>query len=161
MSTVAAEAQITKVKMAGIEYGKSPDILETLLGSCIGVALWDRTSRTEALAHVVLPDSRGQGKSPGKFADTAIAEMRVKLVARGASPLGLVAKLAGGARMFGEQGTTDIGLQNHEAVLEHLERHKIRVAAEHVGSTKGRMIRFSLADGSVEVRVGREIVEVL
>ncbi len=29
-----------KVPMGGIGYGKSPDVLETLLGSCVGVVIW-------------------------------------------------------------------------------------------------------------------------
>ncbi len=161
MPTAAAESTAIKVKMAGVEFGRSPDVLETLLGSCVGIAVWDRVLKQGGLAHVVLPDSRGAANLPGKFADTAVAELKRRLVAQGCSPRTLTAKLAGGSTMFGVRSDRDVGEKNHKAVLEHLSKHGIRSVAEHIGGSKGRMIRFSLADGAVEVSIARQVVTVL
>ena len=76
----------------------APAKIRTLLGSCVGVVLYDRVARLGGLAHIVLPDSRGAADHPGKFADTAIPAMiaeierQLQAQARGR----LVAKLAGG-----------------------------------------------------------------
>jgi len=161
MSAVATEPKVINVKMAGIDFAKSPEVLQTLLGSCVGVAVWDRRSKWGGLAHVVLPESRGYTNLPGKFADTAIAELKSQLLAKGASPTTLTAKIAGGATMFGKRSDRDVGEKNHRAVLEHLRQHGIRVIAEHIGGDKGRMIRFSLEDGAVEISIARKVVAAL
>ena len=98
---------------------------------------------------------------PGKFADTAVAELRKQLLAKGAHPSKMTAKIAGGSTMFGKRTARDVGEKNHRAVLEHLRKHGIPVVAEHIGGDKGRMIRFSLKDGSVEVSIARQVVKVL
>ncbi|MCH8044935.1 MAG: chemotaxis protein CheD [Planctomycetes bacterium] len=151
MSTVTAEPTVTKVALAGIGYGKKPDMLETLLGSCVGVCIYDRSTGLGSLAHVVLSDSRGHQGTPGKFADTAIEEMRRQLVSGGANPLTMTAKIAGGATMFGKKSSRDVGAANVKAVKAELEKHNIRLIAEHVGGERGRIIRFSLKDASVAV----------
>ncbi len=161
MSVAATESKVIKVKMAGIDFGKCPDSLETLLGSCVGIAVWDRLTKQGGLAHVVLPDSRGSTKLPGKFADTAVAELRRQLLATGAHPSKLTAKITGGATMFGKRTDRDVGEKNHQAVLEQLRKHGIPVVAEHIGGEKGRMICFSLEDGSVQVSIARQVVKVI
>ncbi len=154
-------AKPTKVGMGGIAFGQAPTVLETLLGSCIGVAVWDRDTKMGGLAHVVLPESRGKSSAPGKFADTAVSELRREMVRRGANTKKLTAKIAGGATMFGQRTNQDIGQKNDEAVREHLQTLGIPLIGEHTGGTSGRVIRFSLEDGSVTVKIGREIVTVL
>lgn len=148
--------------MAGLGFGRDPEVLETLLGSCVGIAIWDRVTRQGGLAHIVLGDSQGSdGGSPGKYADTAIPALRQELVQRGAFSTSLTAKIAGGSTMFGPKSSRDVGLRNHAATVACLKKYGIPLLAEHIGGTQGRIIRFNLADGSVEVRIGREIVAVI
>jgi len=147
--------------MAGTGVIGSPGELETLLGSCVGVAIWDRATKIGALAHIVLPESNGATKTPGKFADTAIDELKRLMLAEGAMALSLTAKIAGGAAMFGKAKDSDIGIRNREAVIEQLQKHKIRLLGEHCGGNKGRIIRFNTKDFSVSVRIGRDVVTVL
>ncbi len=161
MATAVAETTVVKVKMAGIDFARSPDALETLLGSCVGVAVWDRTTKQGGLAHVVLPESRGEVLLPGKFANTAVAELKKQLIARGANPTKLTAKIAGGATMFGQRKEGDIGEKNYQAVLKQLRSARIPMVAEHIGGSKGRMICFSTEDGSVEVSIARVAVATL
>ena len=161
MATITTEPKVIKVKMAGIGFARRPGSLETLLGSCVGIAVWDRMTKLGGLAHVVLPDSRGHVTLPGKFADTAVAELKKQLLGKGALAGKLTAKIAGGATMFGQRTERDVGEKNHQAVLENLKRHGIPVVAEHIGGDKGRMVLFSLEDGSLAVSVGRQVVKVL
>ena len=146
--------------MAGLKFGEPPDILETLLGSCVGIAVWDERSGNGGLAHVVLPDSQGKVAAPGTFVDTAVLELKNRLLERGANPYSMRAKLAGGAIMFGKN-TETVGTRNSKAALNNLDQQKIRVVAEDLGGTKGRVIRFSLKDWSVEVEMARKIVAVI
>jgi len=71
---------VTKVNMGKIEYGRAPDLFDTVLGSCVGIAIWDSSTGYGSLAHVMLPESQGAKKTPGKFADTAVGEMKDHLI---------------------------------------------------------------------------------
>ena len=161
MPATAVKPKAIKVKMAGIDFAESPAVLETLLGSCVGIAVWDRKGKRGGLAHVVLDNSRGNTNLPGKYADTAVAELKKRLVSMGSSPSALVAKLAGGATMFGKRSDRDVGERNYRAVLEHLQKHGIRAIAEHIGGDKGRMIAFDTDNGAVTVSIARQVVTVL
>ena len=55
------------------------------LGSCIGLAIVDRTAGVAGLAHIVLPESNDQADQVGKFADTAVPGLVAKMRAAGCS----------------------------------------------------------------------------
>ena len=101
-----------KVGMADLNICKSPDMITTLgLGSCIGIALYDPVTKIGGLAHIMLPDSTQMRNNTNiaKFADTGIEELVKRMVAAGASKSRLVAKIAGGAKMFEVSGLSAIG----------------------------------------------------
>jgi len=152
---------LVKVAMGGVAFAKNPAVLETLLGSCVGIAVWDRTTGYGGLAHIVLPDSDGSTSAPGKFADTAVVHLRKTLVAKGADPFGFRAKMAGGAKMFGPASKENIGARNIEATIACLAEAKIPIIAQHVGGDAGRVIQFSLINGAMNVMVRREVVAVI
>ena len=81
---------------------------------------------------------------------------------QGARPAGLIAKIAGGARMFGApSGMLDIGQQNVVAVRECLAQEGIRLVAQHTGQNYGRTILFYAENGRLEVNTVRHSAIVL
>ncbi|MDK2790557.1 MAG: chemotaxis protein CheD [Methanothermococcus sp.] len=146
---------VLKVKMGGFEVSKSPEILETLLGSCVAIMLYDPGKRVGGMAHIMLPETRDMNtKTPGKYANTAILAMIAKMVILGARPEKLVAKLAGGAKMFkSKSNAMDIGTKNINAAKRELKKYEIKIVGEDLGGTSGRTVRFTLRDGKVFVRV--------
>ena len=80
----------------------APAKIRTLLGSCVGVVLYDRVARLGGLAHIVLPSAHGVVDHPGKYADTAIPALIADFDRRlgGKVRPRLIAKLVGGANMF-------------------------------------------------------------
>ncbi|RMF95196.1 MAG: chemotaxis protein CheD [Planctomycetota bacterium] len=149
------------VGMGQVAVGKAGDLLCSVLGSCVGVALWHPRLKVGALAHVVLADSQGKTGTPGKFADTAVAHMVGELEKQGAMRTSLVAKIAGGSCMFRSSGPLQIGDDNIKAVREHLKRHNIRIAAEDTGGNSGRRITLDCATGSVSVEVAGKVTKTL
>jgi len=132
----------TMVRMGEVAASRSAgDLLVAIgLGSCIGLALVDRTTSVAGLAHVMLPESNG-GES-FKFADQAVPALREKVVALGALPSRLEAVLVGGAQMFAlNGGLLDIGARNEAATLELLGRLRIPVVAKATLGSKGRTVR--------------------
>lgn len=126
---------------------------QAILGSCLGIVLYDLKRQRGALAHVVLPQSEGRAGAAGKFVDTAIPWMVNALRGKGADTTKLVCKLVGGANMFANNGPIQIGQQNIAVARRELEKAKIRVAAEHLEGTQGRRITFENISGRVLVEV--------
>jgi chemotaxis protein CheD len=141
--------------MGALGAARNNGALRTLLGSCLGLALYDRRLKIAGLAHIVLPDSRGRGDLPGKFADTAVpALMRKMQDLAGDETLKLTAKIAGGANMFNSTGpTATIGEQNIEAVQRILGELRIPITARHLGGEQGRRMLVDTATGLVTIEV--------
>lgn len=147
--------------MGEISVARTGDTLRTLLGSCLGLALYERRLKVGALAHIVLPESSGATGLPGKFANTAIPAMLERLQAlTNGSRLRLEAKIAGGANMFATADVENtIGAQNTAAIVRALETHRIPLAGRHCGGEQGRKMTFDLTTGLVTIDVvGAETV---
>jgi len=116
------------------------------LGSCIGLAFYDRRSGVAALAHVMLPEApSADAPSAGKYADLAVPALVDLAVAHGAVRPRLEAVLVGGAAMFALNGTQDIGSRNAAAVTEILALLRIPVRAQDTGGNKGRTIKIDVS----------------
>jgi chemotaxis protein CheD len=129
------------------------EILRTLLGSCIGLALYDRRRKVGGLAHIVLPHSRGKTERPGKFADTAIRALIKEIKSIAGSELKLTAKMAGGASMFSTMAVANIGLQNIESCEQLLSELRIPLVAKHCGGEQGRRMSLNTANGIVMIEI--------
>ena len=139
--------------MGEIEVSKrtGEELVARGLGSCIGLALIDRLSGVAGMAHIVLPESNGADKEPGKFADLAVPALVAQMLNAGAVTRRLEAVLAGGARMF-ELGEMDIGARNAEAVKAGLSRAGLRVRAAETGGNRGRTMRLTVGDFEITVK---------
>jgi len=147
------------VAMGDIAVARNDGVLRTLLGSCLGVALYDRRLKIAGLAHVVLPCALGRderpGNYPGKYADTAVPAMisRMQELA-GDERLKLCAKIAGGANMFNTaDASSTIGVQNVQAVQRVLDDLRIPIIARHCGGEQGRKMGLDAATGAVTIDI--------
>jgi chemotaxis protein CheD len=149
--TAQQMADQTAVGMAQSVVASEPARLTTILGSCVAITLYSPHERTGMMSHVVLPQSAGDKSYPAKFADTAVPHMIATLKDRGIWPGGLIAKVTGGACMFGDGKFMQIGDANVQAVLKALGEAGIQVTGQDVNGTLGRRVCFDLANGSVTV----------
>ncbi len=105
----------------------------------------------------MLPDSttiRNNSNIP-KFADTGIEELVKQIVRRGADRGRLVAKIAGGAQMFGFQSNSEmvrVGERNVEATKRKLGQLRIPILAEDTGKNFGRTVIFYPETGDFVIR---------
>jgi chemotaxis protein CheD len=153
----------TVVRMGEASASNTPaDVLACIgLGSCIGLALVDRSRGVAALAHVMLPASaKPDPPQPHRFADLAVPALVQLALAHGATRPRLEAALVGGAAMFRFGGSgQDIGARNAEAVTRLLGGARIPVRATATGGSTGRTVRVHVgSDISITVREagGRE-----
>ena len=141
-----------RVRMAEYKILTSSELLVTVgLGSCVGIALYDRKKKLGELIHIMLPENK-KGLKPAKYADTGIPLVIKKMVKKGAKKQRLVAKIAGGAQMFsikGENSSLQVGKRNIKKVRKILKNLKIDIAGEDVGKNYGRTMKFYTSDGKV------------
>ena len=152
------------VKVANWAAERGDGVLVTLgLGSCVAIILHDAQTNAGAMAHVLLPSiSLARDiTNRAKFPETAVPLLIERLKGLGADPRRLVAKLAGGASMFGQlvtPGTIQMGERNLLASRSALRAAAIPIIRESVGGERGRSVRFHVKDGRVEIRsVGADV----
>jgi chemotaxis protein CheD len=145
---------MASARMGEITVSANPgdELVALGLGSCIGLAIVDRTAGIAGLVHVVLPESNQATGPAGKFADLAVPELIRQLRALGAVERRLQTVLVGGARMFEMSGGLDIGARNEKAVRSALAAARITVHAHQTGGNQGRTVRVSVGEGVVTCR---------
>ena len=147
-----------RVGIADAALVSAPDTLITMgLGSCIGIALYDKEKKIAGLIHIMLPDSKQfrEITNPYKYADLGIEKTLKDMINKGCNKSRIVAKIAGGASMFNfsdKKIVSDIGKRNSQATIEVLKSLGIPIIAEEIGGNKGRTMMFDSEDGIVTIR---------
>jgi len=146
-SSLASTGKEIRVLIGQVDLTRAPNRLQSVLGSCIAVVVFDRQERLAGMAHVLLPDSAGRPASalPGKYADQAVACLLRAMPKYGARRERLKAKIAGGAHMFTQslqKESGDVGQNNIAAVRRALADASVPVVASDVGGAQGRKVIF-------------------
>lgn len=151
---------LINVGIADMGVASSPNTLRTILGSCVGICIYDPKLKIGGLSHIMLPSSKKPSNNLKKYADTAIPLMIDEMLKTGADKGRLIAKLAGGATMFKYTENSlmgDIGKNNIISVKEILVSLRIPVISEEVGGDYGRTIDFYLETGELKIKsIGKE-----
>ncbi|ACV24458.1 chemotaxis protein CheD [Methanocaldococcus fervens] len=150
---------VIRVRIGGLEVARSPEVLETLLGSCVAIMLYDPGRRIGGMAHSILPEAHDENvKDPGKYVNTAIPALITKMAIAGVRTNKLIAKLAGGATMFKTTESMNFGARNVEMAKKLLKQYGIPLKGEDTGGNKSRVVKFHLKDGKVEVKKDNQII---
>ena len=147
---------LINVGIADLAVSASPNILRTILGSCVGICMYDPKIKIGGLSHIMLPSSKRASSNFKKYADTAIPFMIDEMIKLGSDKSRLVVKLSGGANMFKYTESSlvaDIGLNNINSVREVLSNFNIPILSEDVGGDRGRTIDFYLESGDLKIKI--------
>ena len=152
-SSGSIERDRTRVKVGIADYAVTAtdeELVTSGLGSCIAVAVYDRSNRVAGLAHAMLPDAGGN-PDEAKFVDTATAALLRGVREAGGSLDSTKAKLVGGSEMF-QFSTEAIGPRNIAAAERALADTGVTVMASDVGGDYGRSVRLRGSSGELVVR---------
>ncbi|MGB7606550.1 MAG: chemotaxis protein CheD [Lutisporaceae bacterium] len=151
--------ELVKVGMADMNCTKNPGILTTLgLGSCVGICLYDTSTKISGMVHIMLPSSLQikNNSNPAKFADTGIAKLIDDMIRMGAYKNKIVSKIAGGSQMFNFSDNSSeimrIGHRNVVATKEILNSLNIPILAEDTGGSYGRTIELYSETGKLLIK---------
>lgn len=129
---------------------QKPLLLNTVLGSCVSVCLWDKETQSGGMNHYMLPFWNGSGLASPKYGNIAMDQLIQKMIHIRSNRQEMIAKVFGGARMLqGQSEYFDIGRRNIELAMQILQEANIRVVAKSTGGEKGRKIFFNTGTGEV------------
>lgn len=155
------------VGMADLNICREPDVLITVgLGSCIGLTLYDPVNKIGGMVHYMLPDSHitANNANIAKFADTGIPELLKRITLAGANRSRLIAKIAGGAKMFGVNQASNIGSigeRNAAAAKKILSDLNIKLVAEDTGLNYGRTVELHCDTGDFYIKAIKKPIKVI
>jgi len=125
--------------------------IDTLLGSCVSVCLYNSKNGYAAMNHFLLDRSRVEvGTDIGRYGTTSIEHIISTLMAVDDNPFNYRAQIFGGGAVV-EALTVggDIGERNISVAREVLKSHNIRIIKEDIGGNRGRRISFDTATNTV------------
>ena len=123
--------------------------IQTVLGSCVSVCLFDQKLNFGGMNHFMLPLWNGEGLATAKFGNIAIEKLLERMLVLGSNKKSLVAKVFGGADQLGEHGCFSIGKRNILLANDSLASLNVPVVASNVGGTVGRKVLFNSQTGQV------------
>lgn len=139
---------------------RTPAILRTILGSCVGVTFWSERLGAGALCHGVLPLSprvwlpEATLSDGYRYVDFSIRHLVHQFDRLGASREELQVKVFGGADVLpigNRSGRPTIGALNSQIALQVLAEEGLSPMASDLGGTRGRRIHFHTGTGEVLV----------
>lgn len=119
----------------------NPTEIVTVLGSCVGVCLYDKVEMIGAMNHYLLPLWNGNGLESPKYGNISIPKMIENMENIGCSRRNIEAKIFGGANIH--KSNTEgqmIGQKNIMIAKEILRQYTIPIKAEDTGGNNGRRI---------------------
>lgn len=142
----AAPPPAVQLHIGEYRVSRTPEVLYTLLGSCVAVCLYDAAAGIGGMNHILLP---GRAEDEGRFDDVArfgldAVELLVRaLVAAGAGRRRLAAKLFGGGHVIRQMDeVTSPGFRNVRFIRELMQTERIPVVTSDLGGYEARKVWF-------------------
>jgi len=128
----------------------SPAMLDTVLGSCVAVCMYDRILHAGGMNHILLPNCRA-GERNSRCGVHAMELLINQLMNLGGDRRRFVAKAFGGANVLGGIKMPPIGCGNAKFVREFLAAERIPLIAERMGGSQAVHVYFHTDTGKATV----------
>lgn len=130
------------------------------LGACLGVAIYDPTTKIAGILHSMLPDSTIDPKRaaarPGMFLDTGLERLLECAGSLKAKKENLRIFVAGASEIMDETTCFNIGKRNYEVLTGLLAKQGLKIDAEDVGGLTNRSMQMDVATGEVRLKFSGE-----
>jgi chemotaxis protein CheD len=151
------------LKPGELHIGSKPELVVTVLGSCLSITMFNRRHGLSGICHCLLPHCGKRKKcdstcSAGceegfKYVDDSIRQMAEVFVRHKIPKREIEVKCFGGADMFtrksSQSGRVSIGRQNIAMAETTLFQEGLELTAKDVGGIQGRKILFYTDTGAV------------
>ncbi len=151
---------IVGISEMAISSAGNDELITHSLGSCLGIAFYDRERRIGGLLHCMLPlsanDPKRAEQNPAMFVDSGTTALLEQMIRQGCSKKNIVSKVAGGARVLDRQDLFRIGERNYTVFRKILWKNSMLIEAEDVGGGLSRTVRLEVETGRFFIRSGSE-----
>lgn len=141
-----APPSVVQLQIGEYRVSRSPEILYTLLGSCVAVCLYDAAAGVGGMNHILLP---GRAEDQRRLQDVArFGHDAVELLVRALGDAGarrrrLAAKIFGGGHVILQMDeATSPGYRNVRFIRQLMADERIPVLAADLGGYAARKIWF-------------------
>ncbi len=157
MAEIAIDLPEVYLQPGEVHLARSPAILKTVLGSCVGVTFWNARLGIGALCHGVLPRCPAgvHGAEGYRYVDFAICDLARQFELLGVGRDAIQVKVFGGADVLPVHAASlkaTVGHQNWRTALEVLRDQGFTVFTSDLGGAVGRTIQFHTGTGEVLLR---------
>ncbi|MEO6188296.1 MAG: chemotaxis protein CheD [Ginsengibacter sp.] len=128
---------------------KESHVVDTILGSCVAVFVWDPVLHFGSVNHYMLPTGNPEKNDSFKYGKFATEELVRRMLKAGSERNDLKAKVFGGSDLGNPGGAFNIGQRNIAIAQEVLGSEKIPIISYSVGGTLGRKVTFNSGSGIV------------
>lgn len=133
-------------------------LVASSLGSCLGVAVYERRLKIGGLIHCFLPLSQADPikakERPATYVDTGVAALLQEIIARGGNKKDLVIGVAGGSAINDAKGIFEIGNRNFTVLRKLLWKNNLLLTAADVGGDCSRTAVLYVGSGEFWVKKG-------
>jgi chemotaxis protein CheD len=148
----AANSWIVQILPGEYYVTEGPEIIATVLGSCVSTCIRDRNTGLGGMNHFMLPNDprKDDGGSALRYGCFALERLINELLKRGARRDALEIKVFGGGKVMA--ALSDIGQSNVEFVRQYLNDEGLSSEVEDVGGHWARRVRYYPSNGKVLVK---------
>lgn len=132
-------------------FSKEGCTVRTVLGSCVGVAVYDPVLKIGGLCHYLLPTSP-DGPPSTRYGDVALPYLVQRFLRAGSRITDLEAWISGGALLLDSQEIFFVGEQNAEFAEQWLADRAIRVVSNQTRGDRGRKVVFHTRTGQFHAK---------
>jgi chemotaxis protein CheD len=124
--------------------------------------LYDPLLRIGGMIHYMLPNSNISAEKaatrPAMFADQGVPLLFQRMYEMRCKKENLIVKVAGGGKLYEDNGVFDIGRRNYTILRKMLWKNNVMITAEDVGGAKSRTARLYIDSGRTTVTsMGKEV----
>ncbi len=128
--------------------------ISTVLGSCVSVCMFYRTTQIAGMNHFILPLNTAADPKILRYGDTSLEEMLSQMCQLGAKANRIEAFVYGGSAMFAKNSDTfKVGERNIQSALQFLKFNHIFIQSIETGGTSGRKVIFDTSAGIISSNV--------
>jgi chemotaxis receptor (MCP) glutamine deamidase CheD len=141
--------------IGGVHATDQPEVVKTLLGSCISVCLYDPVTQVGGMNHFMLPRGSGDGAKGdlNRFGVHAMDYLIGAMMKLGGDRRRFVAKCFGGGHVLDmQESVVGVPQQNIAFIRRFLANEGFPMLAEDLGGYQPRLVRFYTATGRAQVK---------
>lgn len=136
------------LKPGYIFFSSEGHILETVLGSCVSVCLFDNKKKIGIMTHYIYAFHR-ENEMKGFTGSVALPFALKLIMDKGAQKKDIEAHVIGGGK--NPKLSDKIGKENSEYALEFLKKNNIKIRTIDVGMEKSRKVIFNTDSGEIKI----------